>query len=42
MHCVGVLADLERLAENDSWAQPFYVGGSPEAKERMLFSGAAG
>lgn len=31
-----------RLAENDSWAQPFYVGGSPEAKERMLFSGAAG
>jgi phosphatidylserine/phosphatidylglycerophosphate/cardiolipin synthase-like enzyme len=31
-----------RLVENDSWAQPFYVRGSPEAKERIFFSGATG
>lgn len=29
------------LAEDDSWAQPFYVDKSPEAKERMMFSGAS-
>jgi hypothetical protein len=29
-----------RLAPDDSWAQPFYVPDSPEAKERLLFSGA--
>jgi phosphatidylserine/phosphatidylglycerophosphate/cardiolipin synthase-like enzyme len=28
------------LAEDDSWAKPFYEGDSPEAKERKLFSGA--
>jgi phosphatidylserine/phosphatidylglycerophosphate/cardiolipin synthase-like enzyme len=28
------------LAEDDSWAKPFYDGDSPEAKERRLFSGA--
>jgi phosphatidylserine/phosphatidylglycerophosphate/cardiolipin synthase-like enzyme len=28
------------LVPEDSWARPFYVGGSPEAKERLLFSGA--
>jgi phosphatidylserine/phosphatidylglycerophosphate/cardiolipin synthase-like enzyme len=26
------------LAEDDSWAQPFFVDGSPESKERMLFA----
>lgn len=31
-----------RLAEDDSWARPFYIEGSSEAKERLLFSGAAG
>lgn len=28
------------LAEDDAWVAPFYVAGSPEAKERRLFSGA--
>jgi hypothetical protein len=28
------------LEPNDSWVEKFYVPGSPEAKERMLFSGA--
>ena len=26
------------LAPDDSWARPFYVSGSPEEKERLLFS----
>jgi hypothetical protein len=26
------------LRETDEWARPFYVDGSPEAKERLLFS----
>jgi phosphatidylserine/phosphatidylglycerophosphate/cardiolipin synthase-like enzyme len=26
------------LREDDGWARPFYVPGSPEAKERLLFS----
>jgi phosphatidylserine/phosphatidylglycerophosphate/cardiolipin synthase-like enzyme len=30
------------LEPDDSWARPFYLDGSPEAKERLLFSGAAG
>jgi phosphatidylserine/phosphatidylglycerophosphate/cardiolipin synthase-like enzyme len=29
------------LAEDDSWAKPFYDGDSPEARERRLFSGAS-
>jgi len=29
------------LAEDDSWAKPFYVDESPEAKERKMFSGAS-
>jgi hypothetical protein len=28
----------KHLAPDDSWALPFYVAGSPEAKERLLFS----
>jgi phosphatidylserine/phosphatidylglycerophosphate/cardiolipin synthase-like enzyme len=28
------------LAPDDSWAQPFYVAGTPESKERLLFSAA--
>jgi len=28
------------LETDDSWAKPFYVDNSPEAKERKLFSGA--
>jgi len=28
------------LAPDDSWAQSFYVPGTPEAKERLLFSAA--
>jgi hypothetical protein len=30
-----------QLAEDGSWVNPFYVKCSPEAKERMLYSGAA-
>jgi phosphatidylserine/phosphatidylglycerophosphate/cardiolipin synthase-like enzyme len=29
------------LAPDDSWAAPYWVPGSPAAKERLLFSGAA-
>jgi hypothetical protein len=28
----------KHLAPDDSWARPFYVAGSPEEKERVLFS----
>jgi hypothetical protein len=28
------------LEPDDSWARPFYVAGSPEAKERLVFSAA--
>jgi len=28
------------LKEDSSWAAPAYVAGSPEEKERLLFSGA--
>jgi phosphatidylserine/phosphatidylglycerophosphate/cardiolipin synthase-like enzyme len=29
------------LATDSSWAEPFYVDGSPEAKERRMFTGIA-
>jgi phosphatidylserine/phosphatidylglycerophosphate/cardiolipin synthase-like enzyme len=31
----------KHLLPDSSWADPFYVGGTPEAKERAMFSGAA-